>query len=160
MIALACATAVIDAPALQPQQNNVTALGTGSFRWTQVFATNGTINTSDGRNKQQVRTLSDKEKIVATKLKSVIRAYKWNDAVESKGDGARIHFGVIAQDVKIAFEEEGLNADEYGIFCYDEWDAIEDEKDFEGNIVISGREAGNSYGVRYNELTMFILANI
>jgi len=160
VIALACATAVIDAPALQPQQNNVTALGTGSFRWTQVFATNGTINTSDGRNKQQVRTLSDKEKIVATKLKSVIRAYKWNDAVESKGDGARIHFGVIAQDVKTAFEEDGLNADEYGIFCYDEWDAIEDEKDFEGNIVISGREAGNSYGVRYNELTMFILANI
>jgi hypothetical protein len=160
VIALACTTAVIGAPILQPQQNNVTALGTGSSRWTEVFAINGTINTSDGRNKQQVRTLSDKEKIVANKLKSLIRAYKWNDAVESKGDGARIHFGVIAQDVKTAFEEDGLNADEYGIFCYDEWDAIEDKKDFEGNIVIAGREAGNSYGVRYNELTMFILANL
>ena len=51
-------------------------------------------------------------------------------------------------------------ADEYGIFCYDEWDAVEDTKDENGEILIKGRFAGNSYGVRYNELTMFILANI
>ena len=129
-------------------ESNVYPLGGASHKWTEVFATNGTINTSDAREKQQIRTISDKEKSVATKLKSLIRAYKWNDAVESKGDGARIHFGVIAQDVKTAFEEEGLNADEYGIFCYDEWDATEETK------------AGNSYGVRYNELFAFILSAI
>ena len=160
VIAMQCASTVIDALSLQPQTNNSTALGTASSRWTEVFAINGTINTSDGRNKQQVRSINEKEKSVATKLKSLIRAYKWNDAVESKGDKARIHFGIIAQDVKTAFEEEGINADEYGIFCYDEWDAVEDTKDENGEILIKGRLAGNSYGVRYNELTMFILANI
>ena len=143
-----------------PGQNNTYNLGIAGLRWKEVFAVNGVINTSDGRNKEQVRTLSDKEKLVATKLKSLIRAYKWKDAVESKGDKARVHFGIIAQDVKIAFEEEGINADEYGIFCYDEWDAVEDTKDENGEILIKGRLAGNSYGVRYNELAMFILANI
>lgn len=157
---LSIQTSLLTTRLLVPDQNNLHSLGIGSLRWTEVFAINGVINTSDGREKQQVRTITDQEKAVATKLKSLIRAYKWNDAVELKGENARIHFGVIAQDVKSAFEEEGLNADDYGIFCYDEWEAVEDEKDFEGNVIISGREAGNSYGVRYNELTMFILANL
>jgi hypothetical protein len=145
---------------LAPDVSNSFSLGIAALKWTEVFATNGTINTSDGRNKQQIRSINEKEEFVATKLKSLIRAYKWNDAVESKGDKARIHFGIIAQDVKKAFEEEGLNADEYGIFCYDEWDAVEDIKGENGEIIIKGRIAGNAYGVRYNELTMFILANL
>ena len=33
----------------------------------------------------------------------------------------RIHFGVIAQDVKAAFEAEGLCAEHYALFCHDVW---------------------------------------
>lgn len=36
---------------LAPINNNTTSIGTSGARWTEVFATNGTINTSDARKK-------------------------------------------------------------------------------------------------------------
>ena len=36
--------------------------------------------------------------------------------MEDKGDDARIHFGIIAQDLQDAFEAEGLDAGRYGMF--------------------------------------------
>lgn len=49
--------------------------------------------------------------------------FQYLDRVEEKGeDGARWHFGVIAQRVKEAFERHGLDAHRFGFLCYDEWD--------------------------------------
>ena len=140
--------------------DNTKSLGTASFRWSVVYAGTGTINTSDEREKQQIRSLSDSEKTVAIKLKGLIKAFKFNDAVEKKGDGARIHFGVIAQEVKSAFEAEGLVAEKYAVLCYDEWDAQEEVKDSEGNVIQPACEAGNRYGVRYDELFAFIISQL
>lgn len=153
-------TALLTSKLLAPSQDNAYGLGSASRRWSEIFASNGTINTSDERQKQQIRSINSLEKNVSLKLKSLIKAYKWNDAVESKNEKARIHFGIIAQDVKTAFEECGLNADEYGVLCYDEWQAVEDVKNEQGEVLIKGIESGNAYGVRYNELIMFILANL
>lgn len=136
-------------------------LGHPSYRWNTIYCTNATINTSDARQKQQIRSANDSEKNVATKLKSAIKAFKFNEAVEKKGaDKARWHFGVIAQEVKEIFESEGLNAEEYGLFCYDEWDSKEEIKDEKGNVLAYGREAGNAYGVRYEELISFLITNL
>ena len=89
----------------------------------------------------------------------MLKAFKWNSAVEQKGEKARIHFGVIAQEVKQAFESEGLNPDDYALFCFDEWNEIEEEvKDEDGNVLIPKRSAGNRYGIRYDELFAFIIA--
>ncbi|WP_235165427.1 MULTISPECIES: tail fiber domain-containing protein [Pseudomonas] len=82
--------------------------------------------------------------------------YKFNDAVGLKGDGARWHFGVIAQQVKAAFESEGLNACEYGVLCYDEWEENSGSLTiYEGdNLVVPAvehRAAGSRYGIRYDE---------
>lgn len=137
-----------------PAQNNVISLGRNGNRWTEVFAVNGTINTSDEREKQQIRDLLDVEKAVALRLKKLVKTFKFNHAVEKKGSGARIHVGVIAQEVKEAFAAEGLDAHQYGIFCYDKWD---DEFDKDGKLT---RAAGDSYGVRYDELLAFIIAAI
>jgi hypothetical protein len=128
----------------RPGSDNTQALGTGSFRWSVVYAGTGTINTSDKTEKQQIRQLSTAEKAVATELKTCIRAFKFNDAVKTKGNDARIHVGVIAQDVQTAFSNQGLNAQDYGVFCLDE---LEDE-----NGVKSIR-----LGVRYDELMAFII---
>lgn len=125
--------------------NNTYALGNGSNRWTEVFATNGTINTSDREQKQDIRELTTAETAVAISLKPLLRAYRWQDAVETKGDNARIHFGIIAQDVAAAFTAEGLDASDYGIFCSDTW------TDDDGN-------EQTSLGVRYTELLAFIIA--
>lgn len=144
--------------AVYPGGDNARSLGTASRRWSVVYAGTGTINTSDARDKQQVRSLSTKERDTAVSLKQLIRAFKFNDAVEAKGDKARIHFGVLAQDVKSAFEANGLHAEDYAILCYDEWAETPEIKDAEGNVTQEFREAGNRYGVRYDELLAFIIA--
>lgn len=157
-----------DTGELRPGTDNAKTLGSASFRWSVVYAGTGTINTSDAREKQQVRDLSVAERAVAVKLKSLVRAFKFNDAVEKKGDGARVHFGVIAQDVKVAFESEGLVAEKYAILCYDEWEAepemtapvLDDDGKETGEIKVirSAKPAGNRYGVRYEQLLAFIIA--
>ena len=164
----------LNAMALMPITDNTLGLGQPSGRWNVVYAVSGTINTSDQREKQQVRELSDAERAVAVSLKSLVRAFKWNDAVEKKGDDARIHIGVMAQEVKAAFEAKGLDAHKYGMLCYDEWeDEFEPEyetkitQDKDGSSVETQvptgnqklvRVAGNRYGVRYDELIAFIIA--
>ena len=136
----------------KPSTDNTVSIGTAANRWSVVYAGTGTINTSDAREKQQIRSLSDTENAVAVRLKSLIKAFKFNDAVQAKGDAARIHVGVIAQEVIAAFEAEGLDANRYAIVCYDEWAA---ELDDDGNEI---RPAGNRYGVRYEELLAFIIS--
>ena len=123
-----------------PSVDNAYVLGGPSNRWTTVYATTGTINTSDGRQKQQGRSLSDAERAVAIKVKGLIKTFKFNAAVEKKGDAARIHVGVYAQELSDAFASEGLDAADYGMFCYDEL------------------ESTNVYGVRYEELLAFVIS--
>jgi hypothetical protein len=137
--------------AVYPDGDNVRPLGTASFRWTEVYAGIGTINTSDKREKQQIETLSETEKAVALKLKASVKKFKFNKDVEENGVSAKIHVGLIAQEVVEIFASEGLNALDYGIVTYDEW---AEEKDKDGNIIL---EAGNLYGIRYNELLAFIV---
>lgn len=138
---------VVATNSLRPYTDNSISCGIGAQRWTEVYAVNGTINTSDATEKQQVRELLDAEMRVAKKVKGLIRAFKWNDAVEKKGDGARIHFGVMAQDVQAAFAAEGLDASNYGLFCSDTWTTLDGTSQ-------------TRLGVRYDELLAFVLAAI
>ena len=137
---------------------NTASLGSASKLWTEVFASNGTINTSDERMKTELLDIDDAELACAIEVKASIRKFKMLDSVGRKGDGARIHFGVGAQTVKAIFEKHGLDAHNYSLFCYDEWDAEPEEKSEDGNVTYKGRDAGNAYGIRYDQLSMFILA--
>ena len=107
--------------------DNILSLGTAALRWTEVFAANNVINTSDAALKQQVRSLDEAELAAARQLKGQIKAFKWNDSVASKGDAARIHFGAIAQEVAAVFEANGLNPESYGLFCRDVWYTVDGE---------------------------------
>ena len=133
----------------RPQTDNSYTLGNGSQRFSVVYAGTGTINTSDERLKQQIT--NDLTLELKAWAKVNFCKYKFNDAVEIKGDGARWHIGVIAQQIKDAFESEGLDPFAYGILCYDEWDAEEEVLDDNGTVINNKREAGNRYGVRYEE---------
>lgn len=127
-----------------PSDDNLNSLGSNSKCWKNIFTGSGVIQTSDARFKQQIESFSNVEKRVAIKLKSIIKKFKYNDSVKKKSENARIHIGVLAQEVKDVFNSEGLDAFEYGIICYDEWKEQDKIK--------------NTYGIRYDELTMFILA--
>lgn len=82
----------------------------------------------------------------------------------AKGEGARIHVGVIAQDVMQAFAAEGLDAARYALLCHDVWHAdpgVPAEVDADGNETrpaTPGWSAGERYGIRYEELLAFVVA--
>jgi len=101
--------------------DNTRDLGAASVRWDDVYATNGTIQTSDRNEKTDIAELDEAEKRVAIAAKGLIRKYRWKDAVAEKGDDARIHFGIIAQDLQAAFEAEGLDAGRYAMFISSTW---------------------------------------
>ena len=135
-----------------PSVDNSVNLGAGNVRWKQIYSASSTISSSDARVKENGRPLNESEIAVALKLKSLIKMYKFSDAVKKKGESARWHVGAYAQEIEAAFTEEGLNGFDYGILCYDEW---EQELDNEGHVL---REAGNLYSVRYEEMLAFIIA--
>ena len=128
-----------------PGVDGTISIGRAAARWSTVYAATGTINTSDEREKQDIAELDATEKRVAVALKGLIKKFRFKDAVQSKGETARIHVGVIAQEVIAAFQAEGLDPMRYAIVCYDEWAAEDD------------RPAGSRYGVRYEELLAFIV---
>ena len=154
----------------RPATDNAYTLGTSSFRWSVVYAATGTINTSDERSKQDISDLDETEKLVASKVKGLIKKFRFKDAVARKGDSARIHVGVIAQEVIESFKSEGLDPMRYGIICYNEWEeqpeiktpVLDEDGNETGEMFISQefRAAGNSYGIRYEELLAFIIAAI
>jgi len=142
----------------RPFSDNAKTLGTAALRWSVVYAATGTINTSDGRSKQDVANLDIAERRVAVALKGLVKKFRFKDSVQAKGDAARIHVGVVAQEVIAAFEAEGLDANRYAIVCYDEWDAEPEVNGEDGSVISPAREAGNRYGVRYEELLAFIIS--
>lgn len=154
---------------LLPNTDNSLGLGSGARRWTAVYAVNGTIQTSDANSKQDIADLDDAERRVAVRIKGLIKKFRFKDAVATKGDAARIHVGVIAQEVRDAFTAEGLDADRYGMFCSDTW--WEREEDvylpFNGETVrekvayktpVEGATEVTRLGVRYDELLAFVIA--
>ncbi len=102
-------------------RDNAIDLGSGSYRYDDIFATNGTIQTSDQNEKQQIASLTDTEITAAKAISKLFKTFKWNDSVEAKGDNARKHTGHIAQEVQQAMTDAGLDATKYAFFCSDTW---------------------------------------
>jgi hypothetical protein len=127
----------------RPTADNSATVGAAAMRFSEVFSTNGTINTSDENEKQQIGTIPD-EWLDAWGEVQWCR-FKFNEAVDRKGSEARWHIGLVAQQIEAVFDAHGLDAFEIGILCFDEWD---DEFDEEGNQT---QVAGSRYGVRYSE---------
>ena len=128
-------------------RDNAIDLGSLGARFDDIYATNGTIQTSDKNEKQDIEALTDAETRVAVAAKGLLRKFRWKDAVAEKGDEARTHFGIIAQDLQDAFTAEGLDASDYAMFISSTWtdeDGVEQTR----------------LGVRYSELLAFIIAAI
>ncbi|QBQ72720.1 putative structural protein [Roseobacter phage CRP-5] len=131
------------------QADNTIDVGTASQRFDDIYATNGTIQTSDRNEKQDIEVLSDAETRVAQACKGLLRKFRWKDAVAEKGDDARIHFGIIAQDLQDAFTAEGLDAGRYAMFISSTW--WETQTDVPAVEAVEAVEA--TYDEDGNELT-------
>jgi hypothetical protein len=133
---------------LVPQTDNLKSAGTGALRFSVIYAGTGAINTSDEREKQDIEDIPDAWLDAWADVRW--QRYRFRDAVEKKGDGARWHVGVVAQRVRDVFAEHGLDAFEIGLLCYDKWGAESAISDGE-NALTPARPAGDRYGIRYDE---------
>lgn len=145
--------------------DNTSSCGLPAQRWTNVYAASGSINTSDEETKTDIEPIP--ESVFKAWGKVEFMQYRFKDAIKLKGEGAaRLHFGVIAQRVKEAFESEGLDPFAYGLLCHDEWgDEFESvmgvrEIEVEGETIYEEYDtgetrlvtaAGSRYGIRYEE---------
>ena len=139
-------------------------LGKSSETWDNGYINGGSWTGSDRNLKQDIEDLSEAELRVATALKGLMKKFRLKDAVAKKGDDARIHIGVIAQDVKAAFEAEGLDAYRYAIIGEDTWWSKQDE---DGERIIKNDNPNDAtyteytkMSVRYEQLLAFIIAAI
>lgn len=83
-----------------PIVNNTISLGSATLRWTEIFATNGTINTSDKRDKENIKPLLYGTKELM-KLNPI--SYQWKNEQYGKtivSEKDKLHkIGFIAQEV-------------------------------------------------------------
>ena len=95
--------------------DNTVNLGTTSGRFIALYATNGTIQTSDIREKTEIKSTQLGLDFV-NDLNPV--SYKWVDGKRIKGDenikDERHHQGLIAQEVAETLEKHGVDKNEFG----------------------------------------------
>lgn len=150
---------------IYPASDNTNSCGTGSNRWSVIYAATGTINTSDARDKTSVTPLTVNEIAASKDLMQYIGTFQYLDAIQAKADGARIHIGMTVQQAMTVMQNHGLDPTQYGFICYDAWPqstiitqaAIYDDQ---GNIVTPEvtvtTPAGDKYGFRTDELLFFL----
>lgn len=131
--------------------NGYTNLGSGSYRWKQLFATTATISTSDRNLKKDIHQLTDTHLDFFLKLQPVSFLFK-------DGESGRTHIGFIAQDVEKAMSECGLTDLDFAGFCKDQKVEVFFEEDENGDKIEKERpildENGNPeyiYSLRYEE---------
>ena len=144
--------------------NGVCDLGSYSARWKLGRFSSGITTSSDRNEKRDIEELTAAELRVAVRCKPLLRKYRRIDAYEEKGEAARIHFGIIAQDLDDAFTAEGLDAHRYAMFMEDTW------YEYEGSVVPyptledmpeehrASATEHTAQGVRYEQLLAFMIA--
>ncbi len=107
----------------RPWNDNSFTCGTAGARWSAIWAANGTIQTSDAREKNTIQ-----DSILGLTFINSLRpvSYKWNagknivtvdensEEMYDKGvvtptPGSRTHWGLIAQEVKAAVDAAGVD---------------------------------------------------
>ena len=120
-------------------------VGSSSKRWDNIYATNGTIQTSD-RNEKNTIVDSDLGLSFVNKLKPV--SYKFNGKT-------RTHYGLIAQDVETTLSDISKTTTDFAGFIKSDTPEIkwrDKEALPEGKSVGDVRyAAGTKYGLRYTE---------
>ncbi|GKN07922.1 hypothetical protein NUKP76_48100 [Klebsiella variicola] len=106
-----------------PNADGTYSLGTSSGRWSQVFASNSVIGTSDETHKTRPRADTPAETDAYYEIGQLPGVWQWLEKYMVEGDGARLHSGPTVQAAIAVMDKYGLDWREYSAFCYDEWEA-------------------------------------
>lgn len=150
---------VDNAGVFAPCADNTYTLGKSGARPSQLWAATATINTSDERQKEQVKSLSEDERFDALFSQLNPVSYKWKDYTDKiKGttsDAAgneteveidnphvfkRLHHGMIAQQVEKAMNDCGITSEEFA-------------------GLIKDKDTGE-YGLRYEEFIPMLIKQV
>lgn len=148
-----------------PSVTNTYALGSSSLTWANIYSQVAVTVVSDENHKSFIQDIPDE--LLDAWATVEFQMWKLNSAIELKGkEEARWHVGIIAQRLKDALENSGLDWTQYGIITYESWEAQEEitesweaTYDEEGNllqeagthVIQPAREAGEVYMVRLEE---------
>lgn len=144
-----------------PSADQQLDLGRSSVRYVSVWAVNGTIQTSDAREKTPVRSLTTAELACALEIAGDTGIFQWLADINKDGeDGARMYVGQTAQRYIEIFDKHGLDALKYGMVRYDEWEASDDVVNEEGVVIIKGAPAGDRYSASYTDIAMFAMRGV
>lgn len=104
----------------RPSVDNNWSLGGASNRWGNIFAGNGTIVTSDQRDKSALIPITAEMRALARAIFSRVGVFQFLASIEEKGpELARRHIGLSAQDVMACCEEAGIDGFRYGFIGRD-----------------------------------------
>ena len=139
-------------PSNGTQSKNMYLTPSGTWTW------DGTACqiTSDQRLKQQISEIDDK---LLDAWEDVLPCqFKYNDAVDQKGDTARLHTGYVVQQIDEACKSHNLDISAYGLYCHEEYPEKTEEVEVEqedGTKIKERkviREASEHYSLRYTEV--------
>ena len=126
-----------------PQGTGYYSCGTSLFRWSDVYADNDTIVTSDREKKEAVAYGLDRYAALFDALRPVSFRLR-------KGQSGRTHLGLIAQDVEAAMEAAGLTGIDFaGLIKSPRLDG--EGKEMDGLY---------DYALRYGEFTALCIEQI
>ena len=138
-------------PSNGSQEKEMKLLNNGTWTWdgqaVQI--------TSDQRLKQQITEIDDKLLDAWEDVEPV--QFKYNDAVDQKGDNARLHTGYVVQQIDEACQKHNIDISEYGLYCHEEYPEETEEVEVtqddgtttkETKVI---REASEHYSLRYTE---------
>ena len=123
----------------------------GSWSWSGQPIQYG----SDQRLKQQIAEIDNK--LLDAWEDVTLCQFKYNDAVDEKGNAARLHTGYVVQQIDEACKSHNLDISEYGLYCHEEYPQETEEvevkqddgtKTKEKKVI---REASEHYSLRYTE---------
>ena len=129
---------------MRSSANDTHYLGDSTYRWKAVYAVNGTIQTSDRNQKENIQEIDQRYIDLFDKLQPV--SFEFNDA-----ESDRVHIGFVSQDVKAAMDEVGLTDLEFAGYCRDaltEWD---EETQTDKEVLDEGGNPIHMYSLRYSE---------
>ena len=135
----------------------------GSIETHMVLYSNGTWTwdgsacqiTSDQRLKQQINAIDDKLLDAWSDVTPV--QFKYNDAVDQKGDNARLHTGYVVQQIDEACKSHNIDISNYGLYCHEEYPERTEEVEVQQEDGTTKKEtkvieeASEHYSLRYTE---------
>lgn len=111
---------------------------------------------SDQRLKQQIAEIDDK--LLDAWEDVELSQFKYNDAVDQKGDTARLHTGYVVQQIDEACKSHNLDISKYGLYCHEEYPERTEEVTTENEDGTTSKEtkviepAREHYSLRYTEV--------